>query len=1203
MPCRRAVQAAQSQQCLWITDHVLNEAFQRFLRVSNAHHKRKSGGRRYGSNVPGPLEAHRRLSRRRMGMTASGAGIQPGGAEFGALFGFGGYGARVFDPAKDLKWKAPGREKEKMEEHWMFPKIPKRKNVFEHILNEAKPSIDPVDESKKAFESLLDSKQHVKEIRQDDLRDVLEFLQSSKDEPKAQNMKRMGQWLLSKTLENVAIRPLTDVVLDKMRLGTMDDKELPEVLAAMLMSEYHESPALQVLNALSREALQLICARTTQILFEHTFAGLVRVKELPVQIEKWLFDLRKCRHLRVGQIDDPIWQSVYEVLASRTSSPAAATSHLYRIHGLKLCLVLLKFWAPNFASTGEEQNMQSTTIRRTLSDTRATTDPSSLLATFNERWATTRRGSSPFVLMLSVLQDHGIPHGEFVHHLFTILTAKPNSNRHQDLVVYDTFRQLQQHCTLGVPAGLDDKLMRHFLSRDSVRARSWALRIFRHAPSLPATAYFSLPLRLARAGTSSSSTIWDILGRQSTEDVVWRREDRIGHGRNRLSQAHIDLVHLVAHECAKSLRPKVAFRRVWECYRFLRDRGAPITPLLTRAMVTAGVLRPLEDCKRPATTQVRYILSLVKEIEGEEVAMKLDQAVWTLWQIKTLPAIRLQRQFRAAIHSALPSADAHEQKLSLMYRRQRWSKAHQERRWVQRSSQSEDACETESVKFTPVQSVAESGSANVSTTTPTKPEQRMPSACELVSKEAEAVTDVDRPAAIADSVPAGAGTNSWNIKQSIISRQHDQSHVPYAPISVSRNGLGYAAHEMPSPDTMPVRRPECFSRVIKKAQSDDRPPDECGAQASIIATVNVVESPASVSNEHQECSSTSFEDAIDAHESPPSTTSEEPVLFRKVVRTYGDNGAEEPAGMQRARQGVSPDAQRNSAFKVSPPQMSVPIPREQLMKMAREADGVVVSPTGRVFVLWSDDNGAERLMHYQSARKRIYAEKARAEASKRHLSEHQKQLLALVDRGREELERVMDRRDQGAGVDKGVASNEGDFAWLHFEQWLAEKEAKEDDEERPSRGRRKKAPSLDPQATGSTAAPLFPIPIRAAKHDAQQSGQVMGMSSDQKPVMTFQIPLRPAREAVLQSSDEQIAPTTDQTTSEGSIPFSFDIRRLLFKWLRIGKLVLQARASDILGSQGDSGDNAIETDEDDDDIYGPNGATYSAYGPDPEKDG
>ncbi|EPE29585.1 hypothetical protein GLAREA_00745 [Glarea lozoyensis ATCC 20868] len=59
--CRRAVQSniAINSTPLWISDDALSQAFQRFVRVSHA-------ARRHGSFVPGPLEARRRLGKRRM---------------------------------------------------------------------------------------------------------------------------------------------------------------------------------------------------------------------------------------------------------------------------------------------------------------------------------------------------------------------------------------------------------------------------------------------------------------------------------------------------------------------------------------------------------------------------------------------------------------------------------------------------------------------------------------------------------------------------------------------------------------------------------------------------------------------------------------------------------------------------------------------------------------------------------------------------------------------------------------------------------------------------------------------------------------------------------------------------------------------------------------------------------------------------------
>ena len=82
--CRRAAHriVPPSAQHVWITDEVLANAFHNFLRVTF------TSQRRYGSNVPGPLEARRRASKRRiMGLAAAEGG---GGApSVGALFGLG----------------------------------------------------------------------------------------------------------------------------------------------------------------------------------------------------------------------------------------------------------------------------------------------------------------------------------------------------------------------------------------------------------------------------------------------------------------------------------------------------------------------------------------------------------------------------------------------------------------------------------------------------------------------------------------------------------------------------------------------------------------------------------------------------------------------------------------------------------------------------------------------------------------------------------------------------------------------------------------------------------------------------------------------------------------------------------------------------------------------------------------------------------
>ncbi len=104
--CQEANQSSRrlANNGLWITDEALSDAFTRFLRHSH-------GAKRYGSNVPGPLEAQRRLAKRRM-MALAGVGAAPP-VDPAALFGMGGpkLGEMVWQPPKTEKHEAKGKRR------------------------------------------------------------------------------------------------------------------------------------------------------------------------------------------------------------------------------------------------------------------------------------------------------------------------------------------------------------------------------------------------------------------------------------------------------------------------------------------------------------------------------------------------------------------------------------------------------------------------------------------------------------------------------------------------------------------------------------------------------------------------------------------------------------------------------------------------------------------------------------------------------------------------------------------------------------------------------------------------------------------------------------------------------------------------------------------------------------------------------------
>lgn len=95
LPSRRT-----SPNALWITDDILSSAL---YRLFPCVHKR------YESNVPGPLEAQRRLARRRMmGLATHGGG--GGGVDPALLYGSRG------PTTKSLEWEAPGKGRSKRQD-------------------------------------------------------------------------------------------------------------------------------------------------------------------------------------------------------------------------------------------------------------------------------------------------------------------------------------------------------------------------------------------------------------------------------------------------------------------------------------------------------------------------------------------------------------------------------------------------------------------------------------------------------------------------------------------------------------------------------------------------------------------------------------------------------------------------------------------------------------------------------------------------------------------------------------------------------------------------------------------------------------------------------------------------------------------------------------------------------------------------------
>lgn len=153
-----------------------------------------------------------------------------------------------------------------------------------------------------------------------------------------------------------------------------------------------------------------------------------------------------------------------------------------------------------------------------------------------------------------------------------------------------------------------------------------------------------LPNLITEGGASAHKILALLNHRDPTNSVPLHLRDR---PKNILHHTRNTLVHVVADAFSRSqnvrtfsegrgfkqLRNRQVFRNVYRAYRYLVTRQSPVRPLMARALVRAAIIRPLEQYEWVNTARVKFILNIVRRLEGEEVADQLDTKIY-LWRGK-----------------------------------------------------------------------------------------------------------------------------------------------------------------------------------------------------------------------------------------------------------------------------------------------------------------------------------------------------------------------------------------------------------------------------------------------------------------------------------------------------------------------------------------------------------------------------------------
>ncbi|KAL8924922.1 MAG: hypothetical protein Q9208_003805 [Pyrenodesmia sp. 3 TL-2023] len=121
-----------------------------------------------------------------------------------------------------------------------------------------------------------------------------------------------------------------------------------------------------------------------------------------------------------------------------------------------------------------------------------------------------------------------------------------------------------------------------------------------------------------------------------------------------VQQDRIRLLERMASAYAQSshIKPSFAFRCVYECCTLQKQENlGPITPAMARALVQTGIVRPLRSGRRLVSqARLDWILLQVAEAEGKDVMKKVGAAVWH-WREKVIR--QMQQQRNAKRESAL----------------------------------------------------------------------------------------------------------------------------------------------------------------------------------------------------------------------------------------------------------------------------------------------------------------------------------------------------------------------------------------------------------------------------------------------------------------------------------------------------------------------------------------------------------------------
>lgn len=409
---------------------------------------------------------------------------------------------------------------------------------------------------------------------------------------------------------NVASATLEMVITDELMENPVMSRETQDSLARIV--RLLEILPAQISNSSVASATSNICLKHRQ--------GRRKGRGGLELLKPWLQILSKSEAFWHSISYGAEWRTFEKILSDRKMEAL----YLRELSDRERCRFILRHW---ILEDSGKQNVG-----------KAPTAASNILACF-EGLNQAEHGTAPYGHMLRALRHHTKSFDIILPRLFSLLFSLGGTQ-----MTVNVIRRMQRY---GLP--IDARTMSFVIRGYCEKQPASALSLFESHTGLSLEKCPELAESLIADPETGPDTVFRHLGLARHTKAVLNEESAYQDGRV-FSKARVRLIHRMALAFANAahLQPRIALRYVYRCYTILnRGGGRLFDPQLSRALTVAGIIRPLKAGQWVSTMKLRWILALVKDIEGEETARELDETVYE-WRGQVVRDIQAEQWRRRA---------------------------------------------------------------------------------------------------------------------------------------------------------------------------------------------------------------------------------------------------------------------------------------------------------------------------------------------------------------------------------------------------------------------------------------------------------------------------------------------------------------------------------------------------------------------------